>query len=199
MILVRTDWPDFKAYLAALSKPARKNFKAIARMYHGTFYGEVIRFDIDEVRGFMRLWETQLVRGVNPQWAFPVETVEEWWAKGQLKLFAAYGKHGDKIGMQFIQKRDGYWECHPPMYDKVKHESLAKYMWFMLIGYAILRKFDHLDLGGMSDDWRHNLHNWREYKHQYKWAFVPKKAKDDPESEPHYYIGKPLCSLRLKD
>lgn len=198
MILVRTDWPSFADYLSSLSKPARKNFKAITKQYHGVHYWKLNQFPKEKIQHFMRLWEQQLIRGKNVQWAFPVETVETWFLKGDLMVFCAE-KDGKTLSMHFIQKRDGYWECHPPMYDKVTYPSLAKWMWFNLISYAIKNKLMHLDLGGGNDDWEYNLKHWKDYKHQYKWHFVPLKAKQNPESEPHYYIGRPACSLRLRD
>lgn len=202
MILVRTDWPSFDAYLASLSKPARKNYKAISKQYEDVDYDIWIpdrTGDVPEIelRRFMRLWERQLIKGQTIQWAFPVETVLDWAKKGEI-IFVKAVRNEESIGMQFIQRRDGYFECHPPMYDKAKYPSLAKWMWFSLIWYAITMHLDPLDLGGMSDDWHENLGKWKTYKHQYKWAFVPRKAKEDPSSEPRYYIEKPLCKLMLR-
>ena len=198
MILVRTDWNSFEDYLSSLSKPARKNFKAVTKQYADVHYWRCNLFPTQEVREFMSLWERQLIRGKTVTWAFPVETVEGWHKMDALMLFRAE-QNGKTIGVHFIQRRDGYWECHPPMYDKTKYPSLAKWMWFNLIRYAIINHLVHLDLGGGNDDWWYNLKDWKSYKHQYKWAFVPLKAKENPESEPKYFIGKPLCALRLRD
>lgn len=197
MILVRTDWPDFKTYLASLSKPARKNYKAVTKLYEKVgFMSYYNVFPSPVVKHFMELWSRQLVKGKNPQWAFPFETVEAWAGNGEIEVFCAH--IGDEvIGSQFIQKREGFLECHPPMYDKTKHPSLAKWMWFKLIEHAIENKLYPLDLGGMSDEWQYNLRNWKDYKHQYKWAFVPILARLDPDSEPKYYIGRPQCKLKL--
>lgn len=195
MILVRTDWPDFETYLASLSKPARKNHKAVMKQYGGLRFAK-IEYGEGRIRSFMQLWEQQLVKGKHPVWAFPVQHVTAMAAIGDLLVFSVF--FGDEqISAHFIQKRDGYWECHPPMYDKVKYPSLAKYMWFKLIQYAIEHQLMPLDLGGMSDEWRDNLRIWRTYKHQYKWAFVPLKAREDPDSEPRYYIGMPERSLKI--
>jgi hypothetical protein len=84
------------------------------------------------------------------------------------------------------------------MYDKTKHPSLAKWMWFMLIWYAIMHRMEPLDLGGGSDDWLYTLRHREQYPNgQYKWIYVPEKAKRDPFSEPRYHIQ--ACQLLLKE
>jgi hypothetical protein len=211
MILIRTDWPSFEEYVASLSKPARKNYKAAMKAHESPDdvpirnyaiwnFSKGGGFPTDDVRQFMSLWERQLIRGKTVQWAFPVETVKGWADAGDLMLFQAVDNNHESIGMQFIQKRDGYWECHPPMYDKTKHPWLAKYMWFSLIRYAIEHKLAPLDMGGGSDDWEFNLKNRIDFPNtKYKWMYVPEKTKRDPDSEPRYYIGKPVCKLLLRN
>lgn len=199
MILLKTDYPDFKAYVTSLSKSARKNYKHCSRLYDGCYYGEEVGFDKALVQQFMRLWEQQLIRGKHVQWAFPVEHVEDLWNREQLKVFVMKNPHGIVGAVHFIQKRDGYWECHPPMYDK-KFSEMGTMMWFCLINYAILHKFSPLDMGGGSDDWVYNLEHREQFPNtRYKWRFVPEKAKRDPSSEPHYYIERPACKLQLKN
>jgi hypothetical protein len=177
MVLIRTNWNSFEEYLDSLSKSARKNYKA------GKWQGyEEVPFNREEVDSFMKLWSQQLVRGKHPEWAFPVATVEGWWLKGNLKVFKG------ALGMQFIQKRDGYWECHPPMYDK-KHVGYGTWMWFQLIKYAIEHKLAPLNLGGGIDEWRAMIKRREEFPNPwYKWRFVPQKAKENPDSEPNYFI-----------
>jgi hypothetical protein len=195
MLLVRTDWPCFNDYLAALDKPARKNYKACIKRNADLTYNE-IPFDREEVDCFMRLWERQLVRGAPIKWVFPIDHVEELAWKGELRVFRAGLR-----SLHFIQKRTRYWECHPPMYDKVAHAHLyiAKFMWFNLIRYAIENRMGHLDLGGGSDYWRDHIRNRARYPNPaYKWAYVPLRAKQDPDSEPDYYIRRPECELLLK-
>lgn len=192
MILVRTNWENFEKYLASLTKPARKNYKEATKRYGHHPYRQV-PFDRDEVARFMTLWEQQLVRGKHPQWAFPVEHLQNLADRGELMVFSC------DVALHFIQRRDGYWECHPPMYDK-GHSYLAKYMWFNLIRYAIENKLTHLDMGGGVDNWREMIRRRNEFPNpQYKWAYVPLRAKMDPNSEPPFYIERPSCKLLLKD
>lgn len=189
MVIVRTDWTSFEAYLASLSKPARKNYKEAVKRYGHFSYSET--FNTSNIESFMQVWERQLVRGKPIQWAFPIGHVINLYDKGQLKLFSC------ELGMQFIQKREGYWECHPPMYDK-KHEGLGTYLWFELIRFAIENKLEHLNLGGGIDEWRAMIKRRDEFPNpKYKWRFVPQKAKDYPETEPDFYIEE--CQLLLKD
>lgn len=200
MILIETKYKNFAEYIGSLSKSARKNYKHATKLYAGCYYGESQGFDTKLVREFMLLWQRQLVRGKHPEWAFPVEHVESLFHRGELRLFQLVNAHGAPWAMHFIQKRDGYWECHPPMYDK-SHTELGTMMWFCLINYAILH-FEGvpLDMGGGSDDWVYNLENRAAYPNtRYKWRFVPEKAKENPSSQKKYYIGRPLCKLLSRD
>ena len=185
MILVRTDWPDFKSYLASLSRTAKKNYRAL---HYNLEYEEVSLSP--RVEEFMKLWGRQLIRGKNIEWAFPISHIERLAALGELKIFDA------GLAMQFIQRRDGYWECHPPMYDK-KHKGLGTWMWFRLIKYAIENQFYPLNLGGGIDEWRAMIKRRKEFPNPtYKWRFIPQAAKDHPDSEPDYYIEQ--WQLRLR-
>ncbi len=63
-------------------------------------------------------------------------------------------------------------------------------MWFQLICYAINTRLDPISLGGGDDDWVNSLKHWKEYKHQYKFRYVPEKAKEDPDLEPQSLTSK---------
>lgn len=195
MLLIRTDWGSFEEYLSSLSKPARKNYKTAIKRNHDLRY-EQVPFDREEVERYMQLWEHQLVRGKTIQWGFPIGHVEDLAARKELCVF-----RGGTLALHFIQKRSGFWECHPPMYDKKDSgRYLAKWMWFSLIRYAIENKMVPLDLGGGIDDWREHIKHRFEYPNPaYKWMYVPERAKQDPDSEPAYYIKRPECQLLLKN
>lgn len=137
---------SFDDYLKKLSKKARKNYKASRNKNLGVEY-DLITYNSEKVGQFMRLWEKQLVQGENPVWAFPLGTVDGWAKDNHLLLFEA--KLGrNTIAVHFIQKRDGYWECHPPLYDKaLNHRYIGKLMWFNLFQYAIENKLGILDMG----------------------------------------------------
>ena len=79
------------------------------------------------------------------------------------------------------------------MYNKTpEHQKryLAKYMWFSLISYCIWNeKINWIDFGGgHRGSWRNLLINREEHikKLGYKWLYVPKEVKDNPERQPRY-------------
>lgn len=186
MLLVYTDFPSFDDYLAALSKPARKNFKYVQKHNADLIY-ERIPFDKEQVKRFMALWERQLIRGKCVQWAFPVEHVEGIEIEGRLMCFAA--RRGEEtLALHFVEDRGTHIECHPPMYDKGHADRyLAKFMWFGLIRYAIENNLSMLDLGGGPDDWRDHITNRAQYPNPtYKWIYVPETVKRHPELQPRY-------------
>ena len=181
MVIIETNHPSFEEYLKTLSKPARKNYKHCQKLYgHLGYKAE----DFARVEEFMRLWSQQLVRNKHPEWAFPVGVVRDWYDKKELLVL------GCPIALHFIQKRNGYWECHPPMYDK-KNEELGTWMWFQLIKFAIENKLGVLNMGGGVDNWREMIKNRANYPNpKYKWRFVPESVKENPDSQPNYVIRK---------
>ena len=188
MILVRTDWPDFESYLAALSKAARKNYKYAMKLYGDKYPYREAPFVREEVEYFMNLWEKQLVRGQSIRWGHNVDSLQKHLRHGGLKVFSC------GIAMQYIVRRGGYWDAEPVMYDK-QYDYLATYMWFQLFRYAINERLTPINLGG-GGDWISTLKNWKENKHQYKFRYISEKAKIDPDSEPKYYIKKRKLRLR---
>lgn len=193
MILVRpSEYSSFEEYRAALSKPARKNWRAANSLYSHLQYKRA-PFDRDRVEQYMKLWGQQLVRGKTIEWAFGVGYVCELADKGEILFFDA------GIAGQFLQKRDGYWEAHPPMYDK-RNGGLGTWMWFKLFEYGIENRLLPIDMGGGSDDWVYNLKQRASLPNTtYKWRFVPEDAKRNPDAQPKYFIGRPLCKLQLRD
>ena len=176
---------NYEEYIKSLSKKARKNFAYVKKHNADLAYQEK-EFNKEEVRVFMRLWEQQLIRGKKVEWAFPVETVEDWARRGELKVFGAY-KGKELIALHFIRERGGYWECHPPMYDKGRFldRSLAKWMWFKLFE----QELGVYNLGGGLDDWREMVRERRRFPNtSYKWIYVPEGIKENPEKAPDYYI-----------
>jgi hypothetical protein len=188
MLLVRTDWPDFESYLASLSKPARKNYRYAIKLYGDKYPYREVLYKRDEVERFMKLWEKQLVRGQSIHWGYNVDSLQKHHRRNRLKVFSC------GIAMQYIVKRGGYWDAEPVMYDK-QYDYLATYMWFELFRYAITHRLATINLGG-DGDWIETLKSRDENKHQYKYRYVPEKAKQDPDSEPPYYIKKRKLRLR---
>lgn len=175
---------SFDDYIASLSKKARKQYKYVQKNNADLSYDE-IPYDEEMVGRYMALWSNQLVRGNPIEWAFPVGTVTDWAQRGELKVFRS------ELALQFIQKRNGYWDCHPPLYEKTPENQrryLAKYMWFNLIRHAHRHSLI-LNLGGGPDDWREHIRRRAEFPNpRYKWAYVPEAIKNNPELAPPYVI-----------
>jgi hypothetical protein len=190
MIIISTSYTNFDAYLNLLSKPAKKNYLYVKKHNQDLSYS-LAPFHKEEIETFMRVWEQQLVFGKPVQWAFPYSYVEALAKTGKLLCFRAQ-KAGVTMAIHFIQKRVGFWECHPPLYEKNEENEkryLAKYMWFSLINYFIEHKLGFLDMGGGVDAWRETIHRRAEFPNlNYKWVYVPEKAKQHPEREKPYII-----------
>ena len=191
MILIDTKISSFDSYIESLSKKARKNWKFVKKWNGDLNYFQSV-FIADEVERWMKLWERQEIRGKNVTWAFGKAYLEDAYSEGRLLCFAAR-KGEERIAMHFIEKRDGYWECHPPMYDKEKYSGryLAKYMWFELIKWSIEKgDMGFLDFGGGGEpDWREMIIHRDKYPNPaYKWMYVPYKVKSNPNEQRRYTI-----------
>ena len=184
MVLIETNYKNFKEYISSLSGTARTNYKYAIKQNKDLEYKRV-EFNKQDVKMFMELWGRQLVRGFHPHWAFPIEHIERLNEQGKLMVFKA----GD-IAMHFVQIHNGFIECHPPMYDKKhNHRYLAKFMWFNLIKYAIENKLNPLDLGGGASHWVEHIKTRQDYPNpKYKWVYVPKKVKENPDKQINYFI-----------
>ena len=183
MLIIETD-TDFDEYLKSLSRHARADY-AYVRKHNRDLLHECVPFERSLVQGFMQLWEQQIVRGQRIKWAFGVDYVEELAAKDELMLF-----RGGDLALHFIQKRSGFWECHPPMYDKQHCKRyLAKYMWFNLIKYAMDHQLGPLDMGGGIDDWREMIRRKEEFPYsRYKFRYVPVEVQKNPDLQPNYKL-----------
>jgi hypothetical protein len=202
MILIDTTKP-FNKYLKTLSQHARKDYAYVEKHNPDLLY-QCIPYKRELVEDFMRLWEQQLIRGKPIQWAFPIGHLDELAAKEELLVFQAIGSFdssGFPKAMHFIQKRLGYWECHPPMYDKkYSQRYLAKFMWFNLIKYASEHNLGPLDMGGGLDTWREMIQRREEFPNpKYKWIYVPESVKNNPDLEPDYYIENHALRIRKTD
>lgn len=194
IILIETNKP-FDQYIQSLSAHARADW-AYVRKHNKDITYEQVEFNRDECDNFMRLWEQQLVRGKGIQWAFPIEHVEDIARRGELQVFRA--SNDKALALQFIQQRNGYWECHPPMYaKKYNRRYLGKLMWFNLIRYAIQNSLEPLNMGGGLDNWRDMIKRRDEFPNPaYKWIYVPQETKDNPDSQPNYYIEDYVLRVR---
>ena len=180
---------DRDEYVASLSKRAIHEYRLVQRRNADlTFKGAT--FDQEKLHRFMELWGRQLVRGKPIAWAYPVETVANWMAKGEVILLEAV--RGDEtIAMHFLKKEQGFWDAGPPMWDKEKlgHLHLGTYMWFHTIFWCIDNKLGIINLGGGLEEWREMIRRRKEFKNPlYKWRYVPRHVKQNPDSQPDYYI-----------
>lgn len=193
MILIETgNFTTFDEYAKSLGSAAQKNFQYVKKHNADLSY-ELVSYDRNEVEKFMQLWEHQLIRGKPIAWAFPIGWLDHLNDKGLLKVFRAKCSN-EVIAMHFIEVHGKYVECHPPMYDKKIHSKryLAKYMWFSLIGYAIMNANNWiLDFGGGEGTWPEVIRNRARWPNpKYKWAYVPQAVKDHPDEQPAYEIIK---------
>jgi hypothetical protein len=178
----------FDEYIKSLSSHARKDWVYVQKHNQDLKY-ESIPYDNRLNTAFMQLWEQQFIRGERKQWAFPESYVAELARKGELRFFIAI-RDSNPIAAHFIQKRIGYWECHPPMYDKKDNKRyLGKFMWFNLFKFASENDLGILDMGSGPDSWREMIRDRDKYPNpKYKWIYVPEEVKNNPDKEPNYYI-----------
>ena len=183
MLIIETH-THFDDYLKSLSRHARADYAYVKKHNCDLIY-ECVPYERSLVQGFMKLWEQQIVRGQRIKWAFGVDYVEDLAAKDELMLF-----RGGNLALHFIQKRHGFWECHPPMYDKIHSKRyLAKYMWFNLIKYAMDHQLEPLDMGGGIDDWREMIRRKSEFPYsRYKFRYVPLEVQKNPDLQPNYKL-----------
>lgn len=186
MILI-SPTKSFDEYLKSLSKSAKKNYSYVQKANKDLSYHQ-IPYDSDKTKKFMELWERQLIRGKFVTWAFPVSHIDNLAQSGAILLFEAR-KGEETIGLHFLQRRNGYLEAHPPMYQKGGERNLGTYMWFELIRYACENDLGHIDMGGGLSDWREMIKRREEFKNPaYKWRFVPENVKLNPDKEQNLYI-----------
>ena len=190
MILIQTNYANFKEYLDALSPSARQNYRYVQK-YNADLVYEWVKFDKMECEHFMRLWERQLVRGKPIQWAFTIGHIASLADNKSLICFRAR-KHQATIAYHFVQRHTNIIECHPPMYEKSAENNkryLAKFMWLQLIRYAIANHLDPLDLGGGPNNFREHILNRAKYPNPtYKWMYVPERVKRFPQELPNYEL-----------
>jgi len=195
-LLIETNDNTFDDYVDSLSKTGKKNYKYAEKHNQDLAYVRVA-YNKELVEYFMYLWTQQDIRGSKPQWGFGSSFIEFLHKTDSLVMFAAMKKENEEpVSLHFVEKFGDYMFCHPPLFDKEKYNKryLAKYMWFNLIKYCIDSDVSWIDLGGGPYGWRGT---WRDFcmsrkkfpKVAYKWLYVPKHVKDNPELQKDYVIG----------
>lgn len=182
----------FEEYLKRLSKPSKKNYKSTVKKT-GHLKFSHIEYDSSLMLEFICLWERQIVYGKHPSWSIPMSAMDA------LDLTMFQVEHESVVAVHAIEVRDKYAYAHPPLYDKSAPE-LARYIWFNTIKWCCEHDIDCLDLGGLSGrDWptlireRHTIHLRRL---KYKWSYVPKDVKDDPDGQPAFYQLRCRCGWK---
>lgn len=178
-------------YIKSLSERGRHERRYIQKMNKNVVIKQVTELDREKLQSFMELWERQLVRGKPIQWAYPVQTIENWFLQGELILFEA--NEGDKtLAMIFLKRQDGFWEAGPPMWDKfnLTKRHLGTAMWFWLMEYGVEHQLEPINLGGgIETSWREMIKRRKEFRNPlYKWRFIPEKVKINPEGQRDWYI-----------
>jgi len=191
--LVNVSVSSFEEYIISLAKTGKKNYRYVEKNNEDLIYN-LIDYDENIISFFMELWEQQLIRGEKRKWGFSPSYITHLYQRGVLDLFAAYDKESTIISIHFIERYGNYVYCHPPLYDKNTSNKryIAKYMWFNLIKYYISHpKVQWVDFGaGNRGTWKDLVKNREKYmeKMAYKWLYVPKKIKTNPEEELDYIV-----------
>ena len=194
--LIDVSVPTFEDYIKTLATTGKKNYKYSIKHNQDLNY-KLIPYNSDLVNFFMNLWEQQLIRGEKRRWGFPSNYIHYLASQGIIDLFASYVKDDNTVlSIHFVEKFNNYIYCHPPLYDKnlTNERYLAKYMWFNLIKYYISeQKVNWVDFGaGNRGTWKDLVKNRNQYmdKMAYKWLYVPKKVKENPDGELPYIVDK---------
>jgi hypothetical protein len=137
----------------------------------------------------MGLWEQQTVFGKKASW-------QQWTpAKAEaigVRVFSA------GIAVQMAEVYDDYVYAWPVLYDKEKYPWVAKFMWFKLIEWCCENDIKYLDLdGGKGKTWRERLMTRQAgEKAGYKWKFVPKIVKENPNDAPQWIVFVCNCGWK---
>lgn len=186
LVNVNREWED---YLAALDKPAKKNFNRIARDCFGISYWRR-EFSIVEMTHQMSFWETQIGR----RWAFGPAYFNHINDMGALKIFAT------PAGEIYhpVEHFGNYIYCQPVIYNKVEFPDGARFMWFNLIRWACFQpQIEWVDLGGgFHGSWVDFLKNREAPQFRYKWQFVDKATKENPDDQRPYYALRCTCGYK---
>lgn len=194
--LINTNVNSYEEYIKSLAKTGKKNYNYSLKHNQDLKY-ELIPYTPDLVNFFMGLWEQQLIRGEKRKWGFSPNHIHYLANQGIIDLFASYIKKDNTVlSIHFVEKFNDYVYCHPPLYDKstTNDRYIAKFMWFSLIEHYINDDvINWVDFGaGNRGTWKDLVKNRKQYmdKMAYKWLYVPKKVKENPDKELPYIVNK---------
>jgi hypothetical protein len=146
-----------------------------------------VPFDRQQVAEWMALWEKQVVYGKHPKWQ--KWTTPEIFEKHKVRVLFA------DIALQMLEVCGDYAYAQPVLYDKTKYPWVAKFMWFKAIEWCGQNGVKYLDLdGGRGKTWRQKLQ--AQDGPQYKWMYVPKYVKENPDEAPEWKVSVCSCGWR---
>jgi hypothetical protein len=192
---------SFEEYIFRLSVTDKKKYKSNRKITSGYSF-ECIEYDPVLMRQFIALWETQTVYGGKSiKWYRPMEFMD---CLDTLVMFKIVF-NSQIIGLHCLEKCGELAYGHPPLYDKNKYPHLARFSWFSMIRFLCESSIKHLDLdAGFGRDWqtllieRHSnvMHDAELHNLAYKWFYVPKDVKDNPEKEIQYLEFRCSCNWK---
>ena len=178
-------------YFKGLTRPAKKNYRtAMKRPY----VFKQIPFDYEMVNNFMKMWSTQIGGGwqFGPQY-FDLMNQREWCV-----FFA--GLDGRQIAAILpMEKFDDLLYAQPVMYHKGVYPGVAKFMWYSMLTAACASPFiKNVDMGGgFNGAWDDFIRVRKKAPNfAYKWQFVAKAVKDNPDSQKPWYVQRCRCGWK---
>ena len=198
--LIPTKYNNMKEYIKSLSKSSKKNYIFCKKHNNDLEYCE-IPIDLELIKKFITIWSKQLIKGRKNSGLADRGIILEW---RSLKCFVAKNKKKEIIVLHLVEKQENFYDCQMPMFDKTKYNKnyLAKYMWFSLINHSInTNDIDFIDIGGgYRQNWKNIVQNRKKYelKLGYKFMYLPKIIKENPDLEKEYKIIRcAKCQIKI--
>lgn len=178
-LLVPVDEP-FDKYISRLTKPAKKNYRKAIKSWELDYLN--IQYKRDLVQWFMALWEQQNVFGRKPAWTVGIDRVDQLAERNAITFFVA--TNGNAIyALHPVEIYGDYAYAWPVLYDKT--HDIATFCWFKTIQALCESEIKHFDLGGsFHGTWVDLLKQPDDPILNYKWRYVPKDVKEDPDGQP---------------
>lgn len=190
------DFRTPESYLLSLRKKARWKWRC-SEVDFGDFTYREVPYDGGQVRYYMRLWEGQRVNGSPTRWVFGPDYFDRLASQLHLRIFIIEYAHCD-VAMHPVEQFGPLLYTQPVLYDKEVFPGAARFMWFKLMFWAIR---DHetrwIDLGGgFHGTWQDFLRNRSDAAFKYKWDYVPKSVKENPNAQIPYFVQRCGCGYK---
>jgi len=178
-------------YIKGLTKAARKNYRA-AMSNHYQFTR--VQFDYPAVMEWMDLWSGQ----IGGNWAFGPEYFTGMDERGWLEIFVGH-RGSTTLACLPMEHFDGFMYAQPVMYNKKTDPNLAKFMWFSMLEWACSNKYmKAVDLGGgFNGSWDQFIQTRGGPTFKYKWRFVAKDVKENPDSQRPWFVQRCQCGWKF--